>query len=155
MPHRQAFRTCGQGEAENPHPSTTNPILGVLGRCSRRFESGRGVLLCLVHINTNRLSSVTGVGVQRSHPPLSVLLCRGFRPCFRRKWKRRLASDRRAARSLENDRSILGSPAHAGIDRCGQSAPSTLSRFPRTRGDRPAILEERSGVWAVPPHTRG
>ena len=25
-----------------PLPSTTNPILGVLGRCSRRFESGRG-----------------------------------------------------------------------------------------------------------------
>ena len=23
-------------------PSTTNPILGVLGRCSRRFASGRG-----------------------------------------------------------------------------------------------------------------
>ena len=56
-------------------PSTTSRILGVLGRCSRRFASGRGVLLCLVYINTNRLSSVTGVGVQRSPPPLSVLLC--------------------------------------------------------------------------------
>ena len=38
------------------HPtSTTNPILGVLGRCSRRFASGSGVLLCLVHIKRDQL----------------------------------------------------------------------------------------------------
>ena len=43
-------KNCGNGAGDAPYPATgfdssspsTDRILGVLGRCSRRFESGRG-----------------------------------------------------------------------------------------------------------------
>ena len=48
-----------------------------------------------------------------------------------------------------------GSPAHAGIDRCQPTRPSSRRRLPRTRGDRPVPLQGRSLVLPAPPHTRG
>ena len=49
----------------------------------------------------------------------------------------------------------LGSPAHAGIDPGLRRLSNPDTRFPRTRGDRPAV-EFLGGVLdEVPPHTRG
>ena len=49
----------------------------------------------------------------------------------------------------------LGSPAHAGIDLQMTIAGTAMTGFPRTRGDRPYIDENLTGLPEVPPHTRG
>ena len=51
--------------------------------------------------------------------------------------------------------SVVGSPAHAGIDlgMGGNIGPS--NRFPRTRGDRPCYGTLDASAYQVPPHTRG
>ena len=57
--------------------------------------------------------------------------------------------------ALTQEPSTAGSPAHAGIDPCGNAAGLVRDWFPRTRGDRPGkVLTEEKGN-AVPPHTRG
>ena len=49
----------------------------------------------------------------------------------------------------------LGSPAHAGIDLKAPRFHAVWSRFPRTRGDRPADWLAIYDADKVPPHTRG
>ena len=51
--------------------------------------------------------------------------------------------------------SVLGSPAHAGIDPAAPPATRSSFRFPRTRGDRPRREREAVEIGKVPPHTRG
>ena len=48
-----------------------------------------------------------------------------------------------------------GSPAHAGIDPQLTRRIIELSRFPRTRGDRPMDPVLVTFGFGVPPHTRG
>ena len=48
-----------------------------------------------------------------------------------------------------------GSPAHAGIDPSLNSPSGRVRRFPRTRGDRPAVAVYSDKPEWVPPHTRG
>ena len=48
-----------------------------------------------------------------------------------------------------------GSPAHAGIDRCSRRYCRWRGRFPRPRGDRPAIPATKDRLAVVPPPTRG
>ena len=47
------------------------------------------------------------------------------------------------------------SPAHAGIDRSAVVGFGAVACFPRTRGDRPLILDIYAVAAALPPHTRG
>ena len=53
------------------------------------------------------------------------------------------------------DYAIQGSPAHAGIDPHRLPSPPPGHRFPRTRGDRPAVGASDGPARMVPPHTRG
>ena len=48
-----------------------------------------------------------------------------------------------------------GSPAHAGMDPCGQSRHSHPERLPRTRGDGPSWNRTSKTPGRAPPHTRG
>ena len=48
-----------------------------------------------------------------------------------------------------------GSPAHAGMDRCGRLDPHALSRLPRPRGDGPLFGAATATVSEAPPPTRG
>ena len=50
---------------------------------------------------------------------------------------------------------MTGSPAHAGIDRIVMEPYTDTDRFPRTRGDRPALGVPALAADWVPPHTRG
>ena len=57
--------------------------------------------------------------------------------------------------TLTPDQIQDGSPAHAGIVPTPTSATDRPSRFPRTRGDSPAVGECYNDSALVPPHTRG
>ena len=59
------------------------------------------------------------------------------------------------AESLLYNASLLGSPAHAGIDPTGRSSSRAISRLPRTRGDRPLADAGLADADLAPPHTRG
>ena len=48
-----------------------------------------------------------------------------------------------------------GSPAHAGIDLPSADRRDGTQRLPRTRGDRPYIIDNRLCCARAPPHTRG
>ena len=48
-----------------------------------------------------------------------------------------------------------GSPAHAGIDRCGFWVSCWLTRLPRPRGDRPYSTRAHNVRASAPPPTRG
>ena len=48
-----------------------------------------------------------------------------------------------------------GSPAHAGMDRCGMTCESARCWLPRTRGDGPAKAKRPPSNAEAPPHTRG
>ena len=49
----------------------------------------------------------------------------------------------------------LGSPAPAGIDLVGCLIVKVRRWFPRTRGDRPALVKRGHFCRRVPPHPRG
>ena len=51
--------------------------------------------------------------------------------------------------------SILGSPAHAGIDPLWAVVAYSTERLPRTRGDRPRYRRRVITFATAPPHTRG
>ena len=50
---------------------------------------------------------------------------------------------------------FLGSPAHAGIDPPPTCLAATSPGLPRTRGDRPQIVQPEAFRLTAPPHTRG
>ena len=50
---------------------------------------------------------------------------------------------------------LLASPAHAGMYPSPGIDAGFLARFPRTRGDVPAVAGWTAGVESLPPHTRG
>ena len=52
-------------------------------------------------------------------------------------------------------KTIRGSPAHAGIDLYRDLFQALARWFPRTRGDRPYYLRKSFPDARVPPHTRG
>ena len=47
------------------------------------------------------------------------------------------------------------SPARAGMDLQTYGVPTSLFRFPRTRGDGPLETQYRTALKAFPPHARG
>ncbi len=47
------------------------------------------------------------------------------------------------------------SPAHAGIDPLWGREYPRGRRFPRTRGDRPGLIDQETPLVLFPPHTRG
>ena len=51
--------------------------------------------------------------------------------------------------------SLMGFPAHAGMDPCPSPSCSVDSRLPRTHGDGPWTLQAIVGRSAASPHTRG
>ena len=58
-------------------------------------------------------------------------------------------------RTAQRSRWRPASPAHAGMYPPSKAPPPTPGRFPRTRGDVPAMSSSASGRSMLPPHTRG
>ena len=50
---------------------------------------------------------------------------------------------------------VVGSPARAGMDRCGSGCLPMAGRLPRTRGDGPPMLIQAAVNLLAPPHARG